>query len=207
MRADLTRAATMAYRCLLRLNVTALPVHPENMLRLCRDTVLMTFSEAAEQLNVDRAAFERQSGAADAFTVRVTLTDGSQRHVVCYQEDGNRARLNFTLAHELGHIVLNHSGESAAEEAEADCFASYLLCPRPVLKQLASCGSTIFAEQIAALCYISVSAAEKIARQSPVRVDEMLEKKIADQLSAIEDFAENKTKDAAFWHTIIDPGA
>jgi len=38
-------------------------------------------------------------------------------------------RIRFTLAHELGHIVLKHTQESELAEAEADCFAGYLLAP------------------------------------------------------------------------------
>lgn len=38
-------------------------------------------------------------------------------------------RIRFTLAHELGHIILKHTQESELAEAEADCFAGYLLAP------------------------------------------------------------------------------
>lgn len=41
-------------------------------------------------------------------------------------------RQNWTLLHEIGHIVLDHVGHGAREEAEADFFAKYAIAP-PVL--------------------------------------------------------------------------
>jgi len=38
-------------------------------------------------------------------------------------------RQKFTVAHELGHAVLDHSEESDLAEAEANLFASYILAP------------------------------------------------------------------------------
>ncbi len=41
-------------------------------------------------------------------------------------------RQNWTVLHEIGHIVLNHMGNNAQEEYEADFFAKYAIAP-PVL--------------------------------------------------------------------------
>lgn len=142
------RAATLACQCLIRLNVTSLPVRPLAILRKCRNTAVYTYQQAAEYLQMDTAEFERHYGDADAFTMRC-----GNRYVVCYHEGGNPARLNFTLAHELGHILLNHVEDEAADEAEANCFAGHLLCPEPVLP-----GHT--AESLAMACYVSRSAAQ-----------------------------------------------
>ena len=39
-------------------------------------------------------------------------------------------RQRFTIAHELGHYVLQHRSQTDMEEREADCFARNLLAPR-----------------------------------------------------------------------------
>ena len=76
-------------------------------------------------------------------------------------------RQRFTAAHELGHILLGHVGkyklvnrEPSAEdnpiEQAANVFASRLLAPACVLW---GCGA-VTAEHIAALCKISLAAAE-----------------------------------------------
>jgi len=45
-------------------------------------------------------------------------------------------RQRFSLMHEVGHIVLNHEGESFSNEKEADLFASNILAPRSIIWHL-----------------------------------------------------------------------
>lgn len=163
---DYDRAATLAYRCLLKLNTAQLPVRPLAILRRCRNTVVYTYQQAAEFLQMDAAEFERRYGDADAFTIR-----GGEQYVVCYREGGNPARLNFTLAHELGHILLHHEEDAAADEAEANCFAGHLLCPEPVV-----IGKT--PEEVATTCYVSRAAALNALGRRPGRGQETTIKKV-----------------------------
>lgn len=159
---DYDRAASMAYRCLLKLGICRLPVPPLDILRKCRDTAVYTYQQAAEYLHIDETEFERKYGNADAFTVR-----SGKRYVVCYRKGGNPARLNFTLAHELGHILLRHTEDACADEAEANCFAGHLLCPEPVIRGKSP-------EEIAATCYVSKAAAEKCLRYRRGRAEDKL---------------------------------
>ena len=147
------------------------------ILRRCRDTYLCTFDQAEDVLELPAEALDRLCAGADAFTVRAE-EDGRQGYVVCYRAGGNPARLNFTLAHELGHIVLHHKETGPAEEAEADCFASHLLCPEAVV-QCAACRS---AELLARLCYISRTAAERAMGRSPCHVEEALCRQVTELL-------------------------
>ena len=149
---DYDRAATLAYRCLLQLGIASLPVRPLEILRKCRNTVVYTFQQAAKELGITEADFDRRCGEADAFTVR-----GGERYVVCYREGGNPARLNFTLAHELGHILLHHTEDTVADEAEANCFAGHLLCPSVAVDGMPP-------EKVATTCYVSKSAAVMIEK-------------------------------------------
>lgn len=58
-------------------------------------------------------------------------TDG--REFIFYNDiDRSYERQNWTLLHEIGHIVLDHQGHSEREEAEADFFAKFAIAP-PVL--------------------------------------------------------------------------
>ncbi len=45
-------------------------------------------------------------------------------------------RLNMTLLHEIGHCVLDHTGRSDEEEAEAKFFAKYAAAPPPLIHRL-----------------------------------------------------------------------
>ena len=117
----MSRAAAMAYRVLIRRGVSALPVHPLEILSACRNTVVWADVTAAERLKIPREALLRQLANAEAITFRQTI-QGETRFIVVYREGGNPARLRFTLAHELGHRLL-HRGDEPNMEREADCFA------------------------------------------------------------------------------------
>ena len=55
------------------------------------------------------------------------------RIYVYYNDMGiSYERQNWTVLHEIGHVVLNHMGNDAKEEYEADFFAKYAIAP-PVL--------------------------------------------------------------------------
>lgn len=43
--------------------------------------------------------------------------------------DCSLERQNWTILHELGHIVLDHTGHGSREEAEANFFAKYIIAP------------------------------------------------------------------------------
>lgn len=48
----------------------------------------------------------------------------------------HKERQRFSLMHEVGHIVLNHEGESSGNEKEADLFARNILAPMSIIWQL-----------------------------------------------------------------------
>lgn len=76
-------------------------------------------SEEALQLMMDESK--------DGFSVK---KDGVW--YVFYNDSKGYGRINNTLTHECGHIVLDHTEESELAEAEAKFFAKYALAP-PVL--------------------------------------------------------------------------
>ena len=96
---------------------------------------------------------------------------------IVIREGMNPGRTRFTVAHELGHILLGHVGKhslvnrepSASDnpmEREANVFASRLLAPACVLW---GCGAKT-PDEIAELCNISRRAAEIRA----ARMEELL---------------------------------
>lgn len=160
--ADLTRAANLAYRVLLERGVDALPVDPLALLKACRQLSVLTFEQAAEGLDLSAEEFVRRFGDSEAFVLR----DDQGRSVLVYRADGNPARLRFTLAHELGHIVLGHCGSTRADEQEADCFANHLLCPRPVLEAALRSDQSFTPEKAARLFYVSAACARTVLREA-----------------------------------------
>lgn len=167
--ADLPRAADMAARVLLRLRPASLPVDPLPILQACRNTRVYSLTAAADALSLPIAQLEACLGDAEAVTLRSSLGD-SLHYIVVYRRDGHPARLRFTLAHELGHRLLGHAGDAPADEQEADCFASCLLCPDPVLRALAGEGGAKAAERIATACYISYTCARVALNRPPLPI-------------------------------------
>ncbi len=158
----MSRAAAMAYRVLIRRGVSALPVHPLEILSVCRNTVVWVDVTAAEQLKIPREVLLRAACECRGDYVPADHS-GETRFIVVYREGGNPARLRFTLAHELGHRLL-HRGDEPDMEREADCFASHLLCPRPTLGRLCARENTFSVEQAAVLAYVSASALQRLSR-------------------------------------------
>jgi Zn-dependent peptidase ImmA (M78 family)/ribosomal protein L37E len=73
-----------------------------------------------------------------------SVLHGYGRYVIYYNERMSRRRKRFTIAHEIGHVILGHHLESGVpvlsrdtmeqrlyqrQEHEASCFARNLLCP------------------------------------------------------------------------------
>lgn len=81
-------------------------------------------------------------------------------------------RKRFTLAHEIGHVVLGHTpsqfdgrtfvpSHRSWQEAQANRFASELLMPLPILKQFGMLSPYVISEKFG----VSIEAAEIKARQ------------------------------------------
>lgn len=142
---DYKNSRDLAWEILLQENVTTLPI---GMVRLCGRM------EIPVMLHDDPAK-------GDGYCC---ILDGQP--VIFVYREAYRPRQRFTVAHELGHILLGHVGkyalvsrEPSAEdnpiEQAANVFAARLLAPACVLW-----GCQAFtAEAIADLCDISMQAA------------------------------------------------
>lgn len=83
------------------------------------------------------SSYERRTGASlpdGAEGVTLSLPTAS---IILY-DDGvkNVGRRNWTIAHELGHVLLGHCEVSKSNEREADAFAAELLMPEVVIRYL-----------------------------------------------------------------------
>ena len=78
---------------------------------------------------------------------------------IFYNEDiKNPGRIRFTIAHELGHILLNQFELTYEEkEKEADMFAARILVPLGVIQEI----GVTSPEEIMKLCKVSYTVASK----------------------------------------------
>lgn len=133
---DYDRAALLAVRTLLELHITQTPIHPAQLIKRCKNTMLVPYDELAILPGFDYdEIMDSMAPAKDALTWRCDF-GGERYYIVAYNRSMPPARMKFSLAHELGHIVLNHKiGQEQWEEDEANHFARHLLFPRPLLAE------------------------------------------------------------------------
>lgn len=141
------KSRNMSWEILLKENVRELPV---NIVELCRKLgIAVKYYDKLEQGNDGKC------------------TVINNQPIILVRPDCNRQRKRFTVAHELGHILLGHVGKyelinreiSPTDnpiEQEANVFASRLLAPACVLWGL----KVKSADEIAQICDISPTAAE-----------------------------------------------
>lgn len=105
-------------------------------------------------------------------------------NIVLYSPSWNVGRVNYTLAHEVGHIVLHHTG-SEHDESEANRFASALLMPPCVMSFLKKNGMVRSPKDAARFFGVSLEAAaiayEKCSAVTPfdARVMDIYRKRMA----------------------------
>lgn len=139
-----------AWQCLIDFDICKLPV---DVIKIAKSLgVKVVKNSIAKRL---------KSGESGA-----TVIQNEQWYIV-YDDTQIKQRCRFTIAHELGHILLGHTLTSSRytrtfdtskpeEETEADMFSARLLAPACVLWALDLHTPT----DIAQLCGISHSAAE-----------------------------------------------
>lgn len=158
---DYQRARDAAWRILLDCKVDRLPV---SLNAVCRKLKIRVLSYEKGGRMLERAELAQAARHTDGMTFYTRTTP-----VVLFDEKKPPQRTRFTVAHEVGHIILGHvepgsftvanrepRPEDAPEEQAANQFAARLLAPACVLWGL----DVHTPEEIMKLCRISRPAAE-----------------------------------------------
>lgn len=154
------QARDASWKILLDCGVDSLPV---DVLDVARQLGVRVFSYEQGARIIRRHKLQRIADRTDGFTFAVC---GSP--MVFFNAGSSRQRARFTIAHELGHICLNHlewnrptvvnrepGPHDNPRETAANQFAARLLAPACVLWAL----DIHTSEDIARLCDISLPAA------------------------------------------------
>lgn len=152
---DYKRSRDAAWKVLIKNNVSSLPV---GVYKICatEGVRLFTYTEGAELIT--RLKIGGAKLGNDAF---------SFQRMIFYDDTRPITRQRFSVAHELGHILLHPQTEATVynreispdddpHEAEANVFASRVLAPICVLHYL----NLNSPEEIAEVCKISLIAAQ-----------------------------------------------
>lgn len=155
------QARDAAWQLLVDCNVSVLPV---SVSAICRQLGYPLYSYRKAAKAIAKAGLSEQCQTSDGFTF---VTGG--KPYIFYSDVCNRGRQRFTVAHELGHIVLGHVGDGQytivnrepspkddPAEVQANQFAARILAPACVLHAM----GIAKAEEISRVCGISMQAAE-----------------------------------------------
>ncbi len=116
----------------------------------------VSYKDYANSVNIDVNILTNNGEFKDAMIYRK-----DKNCLILYNnETSNKGRTLWTLAHEMGHLVLNHSDQNEISEIEANTFASQLLLPQCVLKALFLGGKKITIPYLQSRFGLSVSAAK-----------------------------------------------
>ncbi len=162
-------ARKKGYEFLIELGIKKFPVDPFEIIEgNSENWSLLSYSECKEITGEkDPLNLKRDKAEAKTMTKR-----GSNKYLIVYDDSYQRERIRWTLAHEIGHIILGHLvhyEETALSrgglnekqyrvlELEAHWFAEALLSPIHILDNF----DIKNVQQIAFLCDISKDASTK----------------------------------------------
>lgn len=148
---------TKAYEILILQPKLEFPLNILN-LKTNLNIKILTFSELARLNNCTFEEIASISDGAEAFKY-----EAKGLILIVYNEKiTNTNRIRWSIAHEFGHIVLNHKGQQSDQfEIEANFFAANLLLPRCLLKELVNKRDFIDLNYLQKKFSISKEASEK----------------------------------------------
>lgn len=137
--------------------------YPFSIWSLLRKMGIKTIAYSA--LPSDRKK-ELLSKSEDAFTVYPPDFNPVKTIIFCNDEIRDRGRIRFTLAHELGHLILMHPDvPDEMYEHEADIFANYLLVPAPLIFEYSEINYSVVSYDFVVSYGCAASACDRAAKR------------------------------------------
>lgn len=153
---DFFSAKIKAYETLIKQSPFSFPINPKKIKLSNCNIVIISLQEYSKITNTSLEKLTSNMVFADGYTYFKNNTA-----YIFYNEDiDTEGRKIWTIAHELGHIALNHTIQCNKNEIEANFFASQLLAPQCVLKQLLKNGAKITSAYISEKFKLSKEASE-----------------------------------------------
>ena len=158
MEPNYEKAATMAAESLIRFGIGAAPVLPLPMLKAMPGVLVVSFTEMSQSNGIERKNLVALLGKENQDAVTsIHIKNGKTVYLVAYNQRLPIYMIQRSLAREMGHIVLGHDGTLPTDirQAEAECFAHHLICPRALVNAVRESGIRFSAEVLGNMtgCY------------------------------------------------------
>ncbi len=122
-----------------------------------KNIIFDTFQNYSNLVGVSLLEFSENGVLNDGCVVDI----GHTKLILYDAYNNNQERLNFTLAHEVGHIYLGHQKDGPIEEVEANFFAAQLLMPEIAILELSKRLDTLDYFTLYMLFNVTMPAAQK----------------------------------------------
>ncbi len=130
---DYYRATNLAYEVLTK-DKLMLPINLCSILRKFKSLKIVSYTEMAKRF--DMSYFEFLEIATSNYGYLQRNPKKPWQAYIIYNDKKDRTTIRFTIAHELGHYILEHVDDDDLSNKEANCFARNILCPIPVVQEL-----------------------------------------------------------------------
>lgn len=197
---DFDNITSKAYETLIIQENLFFPLDVFNI-KLNKDIIIISFDEMANRSNTNYETIKALADGAEAFK-----RDYEEMIFIIYDNKINsNGRKRWSIAHEYGHIVLNHKKQCAQNEVEANFFAANLLLPQCVLKELVLKRGDITKDYLKNKFSISEEAAEKYLSRINGRGFDYFKNEYDDIIiNKAKKFLDNEIKNSRRYQQLID---
>lgn len=154
---DYKNARKSASEILVLQDELSFPIDVEKITLKGKNIIFSSYKNYASKTGIDVSELSCNGMFEDAMIINHT----DDVKIILYNSDiESKGRILWSKAHELGHIVLKHKQQGEKEEIEANTFASQLLLPQCLLKELVKNNLRITTDYIITKFGLSKAAAE-----------------------------------------------
>lgn len=130
---DYHKATNAAYNILQNTFPFRLATDISQIIQGFSNIAVHSYSQIALKFEKSFQEFIQQVPSDFGFTIRSKNNDNA---IILFNDTKDICTIKFTLAHELGHIVLHHEDDNDVARKEASCFARNILCPISTVREL-----------------------------------------------------------------------
>lgn len=172
---------------------SSFPIHPQNVRVSNKNIIIVSFSKYACDTGSNINLLTKNGIFDDGYTIQNVRENTS---IIFYNDKiENKGRIRWTIAHEIGHIVLGHNKQCEINEVEANTFASQLLLPQCILKDLIKNGVCVNSRYISEKFGLSNEAALKSLKQIQAKIENDFDLEYDDIiLKKFDHFLDSETK-------------
>lgn len=150
------RAKLKAYEILIKQQSFSFPIDPRKLKLDSYNFVIISLQEYSQITNIPLEELTSNGSFNDGYT----YFNNNTAYIFYNNDIETEGRKMWTISHEIGHIVLEHTTQCEKNEQEANFFASQILAPQCVLKQLIKNGAKVTSNYLSSKFKISKEASE-----------------------------------------------